>query len=86
MKHLGVPERAGLVLVRRSGRLRWNHLNAVPLRELYERWVSRLDDQWAGSMIAIDRLAESAEADRTGVHATPSDGDRCRAGRLANEI
>ncbi len=53
MKHLGVLERAGLVLVRRSGRVRWNHLNAVPLREMYERWVSRLDDQWAESMVAI---------------------------------
>lgn len=68
MKHLGVLERAGLVLVRRSGRVRWNHLNAVPLREMYERWVSRLDDQWAGSMLAIGRLAETAEADRKGAH------------------
>lgn len=53
MKHLGVLKHAGLVLVRRSGRVRWNHLNTVPLREMYERWVSRLDDQWAESMVAI---------------------------------
>lgn len=66
MKHLGVLERAELVLVTRSGRVRWNHLNAVPLREMYTRWVSRLDDQWAGSMLAIGRLAEAAEAGRKG--------------------
>jgi hypothetical protein len=31
MKHLAVLKKARLVLVRRSGRERWNHLNAVPL-------------------------------------------------------
>ncbi|HEU4898462.1 MAG TPA: metalloregulator ArsR/SmtB family transcription factor, partial [Actinomycetota bacterium] len=36
MKHLGVLETAGLVVVRRRGRERWNHLNGVPLREAYE--------------------------------------------------
>jgi DNA-binding transcriptional ArsR family regulator len=35
MQHLGVLERAGVVLVRREGRERWNELNAVPIqREL----------------------------------------------------
>jgi DNA-binding transcriptional ArsR family regulator len=40
MKHLGVLARARLVLVRRRGRERWNHLNAVPIRRIYERWLS----------------------------------------------
>lgn len=31
MKHLTILERAGLVVVRRRGRERWNHLNVVPL-------------------------------------------------------
>lgn len=57
MKHLGLLETANLVLVRRKGRERWNHLNAVPLREVYERWVSSLEDQWAASIMQIDRLA-----------------------------
>ena len=35
MQHLRVLEHAGVVLVRREGRKRWNELNAVPLqREL----------------------------------------------------
>lgn len=58
MKHLGVLEGTGLVIVRRRGRERWNHLNAVPLREFYERWVATFDDRWAASMLAIGRLAE----------------------------
>lgn len=58
MKHLGVLETAGLVTVQREGRKRWNHLNAVPLRRIYEHWVSGFADQWAGSLL---RLREQAE-------------------------
>ena len=40
MQHLGVLERADLVIARRQGRLRWNHLNATPFHDIYERWIS----------------------------------------------
>ncbi len=59
MKHLGVLEDAGLVVTRREGRRKWNHLNAVPLRMIYERWVSRYEDQWAGSLIRLKQQVES---------------------------
>jgi DNA-binding transcriptional ArsR family regulator len=59
MKHLGVLEAAGLVIGRKEGRQRWNHLNAVPLREVYERWVSRFASDWAQGLLAIKRAAES---------------------------
>lgn len=39
MQHLGVLERAGLVVVRREGRLRWNYLNALPIKEIHDRWI-----------------------------------------------
>lgn len=39
MKHLGILEEAGLIIVRREGRKRYNYLNAVPIRRIYERWV-----------------------------------------------
>ena len=58
MKHLGVLEGAGVVVVRRQGRECWNHLNAIPLREMYERWVAAFDDGWAASILAIERLSE----------------------------
>jgi len=61
MKHLGVLEEAGLVTARREGRKRWNHLNAVPLRRIYERWVSKYEDAWAGSLIRLKRLAEDTD-------------------------
>ena len=40
MQHLGVLEKADLVIIRREGRLRWNYLNVVPIREVYDRWIS----------------------------------------------
>jgi DNA-binding transcriptional ArsR family regulator len=41
MQHLGVLEKAGLVIVKREGRQRWNYLNVVPVQEIYDRWISR---------------------------------------------
>jgi DNA-binding transcriptional ArsR family regulator len=40
MQHLAVLERASLVIVKREGRLRWNYINALPIKEIYDRWIS----------------------------------------------
>lgn len=39
MQHLGVLEAAGLVIVRRAGRERWNHLDPLPIKALHDRWI-----------------------------------------------
>ncbi len=39
MKHLGVLEDAGLVVVRREGRHRWNYINPVPIDRVCGRWI-----------------------------------------------
>jgi len=39
MQHLKVLEEAGLVVARREGRERWNHLNVLPIRAIYDRWI-----------------------------------------------
>jgi DNA-binding transcriptional ArsR family regulator len=62
MKHLGVLQEAGLLVVRREGRKRWNHLNAVPLRRVYERWVSRYEDVWADSLLRLKETVETEDA------------------------
>ena len=41
MQHLGVLEKAGLVFTKKEGRYKWNHLNSVPIREIYDRWINR---------------------------------------------
>ena len=41
MQHLGVLEKAGLVIVKWEGRLRWNYLNVIPIQEIYDRWINQ---------------------------------------------
>lgn len=60
MKHLGVLTEAGLVTVRREGRKRWNHLNAVPLREMYERWLGPYQELWASGLLRLRDFTDSS--------------------------
>ena len=39
MQHLKVLEDAGLVIAERRGRERWNHLNAIPIQDIHDRWI-----------------------------------------------
>lgn len=39
MQHLGVLERADLVVPRFEGRLRWNVLNVLPIMDIHDRWI-----------------------------------------------
>src|SRR6202051_4209140 len=61
MKHIDVVREAGLVNTREEGRQRVNSLNAVPIRQIYERWVSRYEDFWANKLL---RLRDDLEAGR----------------------
>ena len=61
MQHLGVLTDAGVVLVERRGRDRFNHLNPVPLREWYERWVQPMADADAAALLMLKRTAETGE-------------------------
>jgi DNA-binding transcriptional ArsR family regulator len=40
MQHIGVLEKAGLLISRREGRQRWNYLNVMPIKEIHDRWIS----------------------------------------------
>jgi len=62
MQHLDVLEGANLIVARRVGRKRYNHLNAVPIRQVYERWVSGFEGHWAGALVALKREMEQREA------------------------
>lgn len=59
MQHLGVLAEAGLVLIRREGRQRFNYVNPIPLREIYERWVNRLSSSAAETALHLKRYAET---------------------------
>jgi DNA-binding transcriptional ArsR family regulator len=59
MQHLKVLEDADLIIVRREGRERWNHLNSMPIKEIHDRWIS----QYATHALSIlDRLKSDLEA------------------------
>ena len=51
MQHLRVLEKADLVIVKREGRLRWNYINPLPIKELHDRWIGSYADS------AVDLLA-----------------------------
>jgi DNA-binding transcriptional ArsR family regulator/uncharacterized protein YndB with AHSA1/START domain len=65
MKNLTILERAGLVVVRRHGRERWNHLNVVPLQRMYERWLRPYEAQWASTLLQLKRNLERPEEGTT---------------------
>ena len=62
MQHLNVLEKADLIIVRRVGRIRLNYLNAVPIREIYTRWISQYADP---SVELLAKLKSELETDRS---------------------
>jgi len=58
MQHLDVLTEAGIVVVERRGRHRFNHVNAASLRAFYERWVNRYADAAATELTALHRHLE----------------------------
>lgn len=58
MQHLEVLTAAGIVVVERRGRQRFNHVNAAALRSFYERWVNRYADAAAQELTALKRHVE----------------------------
>jgi DNA-binding transcriptional ArsR family regulator len=63
MKHLKVLEEAGLVTTRRNGREKLHYLNPVPIRLVYERWVSKYAEPWASALTGLKRELEEEAND-----------------------
>ena len=62
MKHLDVLRQAALVVTREEGRQRINMLNAVPIRMIYEQWVSNYEGLWANTLLRVKEAAEQSVA------------------------
>src|SRR3954464_290292 len=58
MKHLDVLRQAALVVTREEGRQRINSVNAVPIRMIYERWVSKYEGIWASALLRGKEASE----------------------------
>jgi DNA-binding transcriptional ArsR family regulator len=60
MQHVGVLERAELVIVRREGRQRWNYLNVAPFKDIYDRWICGYADEAVELLARLKRDLEHA--------------------------
>jgi len=80
MQHLGVLADAGVVVVERRGRDRFNYINPIPLREWYERWVQPMADADAAALLMLKRTVEMGE------DAMPIATEPVRTVRLAYEL
>jgi uncharacterized protein YndB with AHSA1/START domain len=58
MKHLRVLEEAHLVVTRRRGREKLHFLNAVPIRLIHDRWVSKYAEPWAARLSDLKHKLE----------------------------
>jgi uncharacterized protein YndB with AHSA1/START domain len=58
MKHLRVLTDARLITTRRDGRRKLHYLNAVPIRLIYDRWVSKYTEPWAATLTGLKRALE----------------------------
>jgi DNA-binding transcriptional ArsR family regulator len=59
MKHLKVLEEADLVVTRRSGREKLHFLNAVPIREVHDRWIDKYTERHVAALIDLKNELES---------------------------
>lgn len=64
MKHLDVLREAQLVHTREAGRQRLNSLNAVPIRQIYERWVSPFEELWSSELLRLKETVEKSIQER----------------------
>lgn len=63
MQHMRVLEAADLIIVQRKGRERWNHLNALPIKDIHDRWIGEFAEN-AVTMLASLKSDLEAREDR----------------------
>ncbi len=60
MLHLSVLEKADLIIVKREGRLRWNYINPLPIKELHDRWIGDYAAEAVDLLAKMKREIEGA--------------------------
>ena len=59
MKHIDVLRSASLINTRKEGRKRENSLNPVPIRKIYERWMTPFAELWSSTLLRVKDDVES---------------------------
>jgi DNA-binding transcriptional ArsR family regulator/uncharacterized protein YndB with AHSA1/START domain len=60
-KHLGVLEAANLVTTVRRGREKYHYLNAAPINDITERWITRYERDRVNALADLKRALEDNE-------------------------
>ena len=63
MLHLRVLEKADLIIVKRNGRNRWNYLNPLPIKDLYDRWICNYS---VGAIDLLSKIKKEVEGEARG--------------------
>ena len=61
MKHLKLLEEAGLVVTRRSGREKLHFLNAIPIRQIHDRWIDKYTERQVTALLDLKNELEGDE-------------------------
>ena len=64
MKHLNILHKANLIIIKREGKNRWNYINPLPIREIYERWVKKYEEGWSSYLIQFKNKMEEKEMEK----------------------
>ena len=65
MKHLRILEDAGLVITRRSGREKLHFLNAVPIRQIHNRWIDKYTERQVSALLDLKSTLEDKTWSKT---------------------
>ncbi len=63
-KHLAILEDANLVTTVRRGREKLHYLNAAPISEIAQRWISRYDQQRVNALSDLKQALEGTAVDK----------------------
>ena len=57
-KHLAILERANLVVTVKRGREKLHYLNAVPIAEMYDRWIGKYEPARLSALVQLRQDVE----------------------------
>ena len=63
MNHLKVLEEAGLVITRREGREKLHFLNAIPIRQIHDRWIDKYMEHQVSALVDLKKSLEENKSE-----------------------
>ena len=69
MKHLKLLEEAGLVITRKEGREKLHFLNAVPIRQIHDRWIDKYKQHQVSALVDLKKKLETPKGEKSWIKA-----------------